>query len=79
MSQEAIEFVTPALYLTSQDPQLMKREEELRRRLTCILGRDNASESFIVVRELPSVRVDRPSWESTVDAWLAWFSDCVTR
>jgi hypothetical protein len=45
--------------------------------VTCVLGRDNARDAF-VLDPAPFLSEAR-SWRSTIDVLLSWFSECVLR
>ncbi len=77
--EEAIAFITPEVYLNPEDPELGRRQDALRRKLSCVVGPENGTAAFVVVHQSPSQRVDQPAWEVVVDRWLAWFTDCVIR
>ena len=77
--QEAIAFITPELYLNPDDPELTRRQDELTRKLSCVVGAEKAKAAFVVVRQSPSQRVGGAAWEVVVDRWLTWFTDCVIR
>jgi hypothetical protein len=76
VSNEAIEFLTPQIYLRPDDPGIVKQEQRIKQKLTCILGHDNARQAFMI--DAPSTRSDG-STGSMFDAWLSWFSECVAR
>jgi hypothetical protein len=48
----------------------------LKQQLTCVLGRENAREAFMLDLTPPTIDA---TWRSTVDGWLSWFSDCIVR
>jgi hypothetical protein len=73
-TEAAIAFVTPDIYTRTTDPDLRKREGEVIRQLVCAVGLEKAKEAFLLDR--PPAQ-SAPSWRSTIDAWLSWFSDCV--
>jgi len=68
--QEAISFLTPALYRNPQEPEQVKKEEELKSRLNCRLRRSDVMEAFGAVRP----PIPNSSWFD--DLWV-WFEDCV--
>jgi hypothetical protein len=78
LSQRQIELVIEAISFLSadrhrEDPQGRKYGDELKRRLTCELGRAKVTAAF-TFRDPP-----RQSWVNSADEWLAWFPDCVLR
>ena len=68
--QEAIAFLTPALYRNPQEPEQVTREDALKSRLKCRLRRSDVIEAFGAVRPT----APNSSWFD--DLW-AWFEDCV--
>ena len=70
---DAIAFVTPDIYRQPDDPAIRKREESVKQKLTCALGRDVATQAFALHPPPPSAPI---TWRSTVDSWLSWFEDC---
>ena len=68
--ERAIEFVTPALYQTPNDPELIKETKELESQLKCRLRRSDVREAFGPSRSpVPPAR-----WLD--DLW-AWLEDCI--
>ncbi len=52
-----------------------RREQQIRKRLECSVGRDRAAAAFVLMPEIP-----QPAPEGlgrVVDQWLGWFVDCV--
>ncbi|MBI2219607.1 MAG: hypothetical protein HYU53_00165 [Acidobacteria bacterium] len=73
--EQAIDFVTPELYDGPQTEERRRREQEIRKRLECSIGRDRAAAAFVLMPEIP-----QPTPEGlgrVVDQWLGWFVDCV--
>lgn len=79
--QEAIDFITPEIYLNVEDQELRNREVAIGRKLTCTVGQQRATEAFMLVPPVapPAVgaQAERPAWKALVDSWLTWFSECV--
>lgn len=76
VTTEAIAFVTPAIYLQPNDPEIAKQEDAVKHKLACVLGRDNARDAF-VLDVPPAASSGARDWRSTLDAWFWWFSECV--
>lgn len=79
--QEAIEFITPELYLNPEDKDSRSRDIAIGRKLACALGQQRATEAFMLVPPVAppatGAPADRPAWKTLVDTWLTWFSECV--
>ena len=76
LSQRQIELVIEAIAFLSADrqtDQARKYGDELKRRLTCELGRAKVTAAFTFLQP------PRESLKNSVDEWLAWFPDCVLR
>jgi hypothetical protein len=80
LSQRQIELVMEAIAFLSadrsrhpQDGQARKYADELKRRLTCELGRARVTAAFTFLDP------PRQSWINSAEEWLAWFPDCVLR
>ena len=73
---DAIAFVTPDIYRQPDNPTIRKREESVKQKLTCALGRDAATQAFALDTPPPSAPT---TWRSTIDSWLSWFADCPLR
>ena len=76
LSQRQIDLVIEAIAFLSADRNRHDREarkygDELKRRLTCELGRARVTAAFTFLDP------PRQSWSTSVDEWLAWFPDCV--
>lgn len=68
--QKAIGFVTPTLYRTPNDPELVKKSKALESELRCRVRRSDAIEAFGPSRS----PIPRASWLD--DTW-AWFESCI--
>jgi hypothetical protein len=77
VANDAIAFVTPQIYLRPNDPGILKQEERIKQRLTCILGHDNTRQAFVL--DVPPTQSTGSTWQSMFDEWLSWFSECVGR
>jgi hypothetical protein len=77
VANDAIEFVTPQIYLRPGDPDMLEQEQRIKQRLTCILGHDNTRQAFVL--DAPPAQSEGSTWRSMVDGWLSWFSECVVR
>jgi hypothetical protein len=67
--QTAIDFVTPALYRTPNDPELVKKSKALELGLQCRVRRSDVLEAFG-----PSRSPVPASW---LDDMWAWFESCI--
>lgn len=72
--EEAIAFVSPDLYRNPADAKLRQKEEALRSKLTCALGRRRVQEAFAFLEPAKG-----ETWMEAADSWLSWFSDCVLK
>jgi hypothetical protein len=70
-TEAAIAFVTPDIYSRPSDPEITQRGEQVAHDVGCALGQESAREAFLIDRP-PSG--SPPTWRSTIDAWLSWFS-----
>ena len=68
--QKAVEFVTPALYRTPNDPGIVKTSKALEAELRCRVRRSDVQEAFGPSRS----PVPPASWLD--DAW-AWIESCI--
>lgn len=79
--EEAIEFITPGLYLNLESQESPNRHAAIARKLTCAVGQQRATEAFMLVPPVAppatGARADQPAWKAAVDSWLTWFSECV--
>ncbi len=79
--QEAIEFITPGLYLNIEDQEQQNRHLAIGRKVTCALGQQRATEAFMLVPPVAppatGTGTARPAWKALVDSWFTWFSECV--
>jgi hypothetical protein len=66
----AIGFLTPTLYRTPDDPELVKKSKALESELRCRLRRSDVIEAFGPSRS----PIPRESW---LDDMWAWFESCV--
>jgi hypothetical protein len=77
VANDAIEFVTPQIYLRPNDPEMLEQEHRIKQRLTCILGYDNTRQAFVL--DASPTQKEGSTWRGMVDGWLSWFSECVVR
>jgi hypothetical protein len=70
---EAISFVSADRRRNPQDIQARKYGDDLKRRLTCELGRAKVTAAFTFLDP------PRQSVTDSADEWLAWFPDCLLR
>jgi hypothetical protein len=77
VASDAIEFVTPQIYLRPNDPDILKQEQRIKQRLTCILGYDNTRQAFVI--DAASTQPEGSTSRSMFDRWLSWFSECIAR
>lgn len=76
LSQRQLELVIEAISFLSadrQNSQARKYGDELKRRLTCELGRAKVTAAFTFLDP------PRQSWINSASEWLAWFPDCFLR
>jgi hypothetical protein len=67
--QKAIDFVTPALYRTPNDPELIEKSKALELELQCRMRRSDLLEAFGPGRS--------PVPASWLDDMWAWFESCI--
>jgi hypothetical protein len=74
--EKAIDFLTPEIYQSPDDPEIRAREAALKNELACELGRDRTARAFKFTSD--AVKGRSPS-KGLIESGLEWFSDCVTR
>lgn len=70
--QEATAFLSPALYRDPSNPEMRKKEAQLKSQLECSLSRQDVFDAFTFLGPSPE-----PTWTERLDGWLSWFTDCL--
>ncbi len=76
--QEAIAFVTPRIYEAPTDPEVLKRESEVKVSMRCRVNTADAVAAFNVFDSL-STPAEKSRWSylSQAKCWIGWFADSV--
>jgi hypothetical protein len=74
--REAVEFVTPELFRTPQDPKVIDKQLAVSEKLSCSLGPELAYS--LAKGQAPSQRVER-TWTQVVETWIDWVVECVVK
>jgi hypothetical protein len=76
--QEAIAFITPRVYEAPMDPQLLKRESDVRASTRCRVKRDDVVVAFCVFNWSP-IPQEKARWSylSQAKCWIGWFAESV--
>jgi hypothetical protein len=76
--QEAIAFITPRIYEAPMDPQVLKRESDLKASMRCRVNTDDVFAAFDVFNASPiSQEKSRWSYLSQAKCWIGWFAESV--
>ncbi len=76
--QEAIAFVTPRIYEAPTDPEVLKRESEVKVSMRCRVNTADAVAAFNLFDSLPTpAEKSRWSYLSQAKCWIGWFADSV--
>jgi hypothetical protein len=76
--QEAIAFITPRIFEAPMDPQVLKRESDLKASIRCRVDTDDVMAAFSVFDASPISREkSRWSYLSQAKCWIGWFAESV--
>ena len=76
--EEAIAFVTPQLYQKPLDPQVMKKEEDVKASLRCRVNPDDVLAVFDVFGRSDSTAAKaRWTYLSRARCWIGWFAESI--
>ena len=76
--QEAMAFITPRIYEAPMDPQVLKRENEVKARMRCRVNTDDVMAAFNVLGASP-IPQEKSRWSYLDQAkcWFGWFAESV--
>jgi hypothetical protein len=76
--QEAIAFITPRIYEAPMDPQVLKRESDVKAGMRCRVNTDDVVAAFSVFNASPMPQEEsRWSYLSQAKCWIGWFAESV--
>ena len=76
--QEAIAFITPRIFEAPMDPQVLKRENDIKTSMRCRVNTDDVAAAFSVFNASPiSQEKSRWSYLSQAKCWIGWFAESV--
>ena len=76
--QEAIAFITPRIFEAPMDPQVLKRESDLRSSMRCRVNTEDVAAAFSVFSASPiSQEKSRWSYLDQAKCWFGWFAESV--
>lgn len=76
--QDAIAFITPRIYRGPMDPQVMKREQDIKTSMRCRVNPADVAAAFDVLgRPAPGATKARWSYMSRAKCWVGWFAESI--